>query len=195
MQQQQGQDSFVDTELSTAWMPLDGLIQLWAAFGNDACDGPRTAAVLHATSQAFAALAEERIAFRHYTMTCARRPQQVPLQHRGRVWTAEDGKPAEPIPTEQGSPIEALYRAATHWLGVADLLEQYATHWCQEDEALQHDLRVLMVHARSQRLRVWTIAQHLLQEEVTRARKQYGIITDLLGDESEDDAGTERKKR
>ena len=175
---QQQQDSFVNTDPSLAWMPLDGLIQLWAAFGNDACDSSQTAA-LQATSQAFAALAEERLAFRHYTTICARRQQQFP----------------PPLYREQGSPIEALQRAATHWLEVARLLEHYATHWCQEDEGLQHDLLVLMVDARSQRLRVWTIAQHLLWEEVAGSRKQYGIITDLNDNENKDVAGTEGKKR
>ncbi len=189
------QDSYVDTDLSSAWMPLDGLIQLWAAFGNNACDGPQTVPVLQATSQAFAALAQERLAFRHYTMMCARRQPPLPPQNQERAWATDDGKLAEPTPSGQGSPIEALQRAAAHWLEAGDFLEQYATHCCQEDESLQHDLRVLMVHARSQRLRVWTIAQHLLQEEVTHARKQYGVLTDLLDDESEDHARTEEKKR
>ncbi len=177
--EQQLQDSFVNTDASMPWMPLDGLIQLWAAFGNDACDSSQTAA-LQATSQAFAALAVEGLAFRYYTTICARRQQQFPPPlYREQVWTGYDGKLAGPIISEQGSPIEALQRPAAHWLEVARLLEHYATHWCQEEEALQHDLLVLMVDARSQRLRVWTIAHHLLWEEVAGFRKQYGIITDL----------------
>lgn len=189
------QDSFIDTDLSTLWMPLDGLIQLWVAFGNEASDVPQTADVLHATSKAFAALAEERIAFRHYTIAHTQPQQQLPSQFRERASTVDTERPGEPALRAQSSPIEALQQAATHWLEVAGYLEHYATHWCQEDEALQHDLRVLMVHALSQRLRVWTIAQHLLQEEVTDYRKHYGIITDLIDGESEDDAGTEGKER
>jgi len=192
---QQQKDSFVNTDPSIAWMPLDGLIQLWAAFGNDACDSSQTAA-LQATSQAFAALAEERLAFRHYTTICARRQQQfAPPLNRGQVWTADDGKLAGPILTEQGSPVEALQQAAAHWLEAARLLEHCATHCCQEDEGLQHDLLVLMVDARSQRLRVWTIAHHLLWEELAGSRKQYGIITDLNDNENKDVAGTEGKKK
>ena len=190
---QQQQDSFESTDPSLVWMPLDGLIQLWAAFGNAACDNSQTAA-LQATSQAFAALAEERLAFRHYTTICARRRQEFPPSlYREQV--AGSGKLTGSILTEQGSPIEALQRAATHWLEVARLLEHYATHWCPGDEALQHDLLVLMVDARSQRLRVWTIAQHLLWEEVAGSRKHYGVITDLGDNENKDSVGPEGKKR
>ena len=44
------------------WMPLDELIELWAAFGHAA----RSAEALKATSFAFAALAHERAAL-HFT--------------------------------------------------------------------------------------------------------------------------------
>lgn len=194
MQQHQPQDSFADADPSHAWMPLDGLIQLWAAFGNDACDGPETAAALQATSQAFAALAEERLAFRQYTLLRAQCLVPPPPQNREEASPTDDGEPAELTISGQRSPIAPLQRAAAHWQEVGDSLVQYASHCCQEDDALQRDLRVLIVHVRSQRVRVWTIALCLLREEVAQARKRYGILTDFLDDEGENQASTEGKK-
>ena len=49
--------------LSTAWMPLDGLIQQWADFGAEATSAP----ALQATSAVFAALARETEALEHHT--------------------------------------------------------------------------------------------------------------------------------
>jgi hypothetical protein len=168
-------------------MPLDGLIQLWAAFGNDACEVPQSADALHATSQAFAALAQERAAFQPSIGTGTGQLHLLPVQPP-QVWTADDQRRGEEVFIEQGWSVTALHMAATHWLEVTRYLGQYAASCSQEDEAFQHDLRVFIAHARSQRLRVWTIAQHLLQEDATRYRAQYGIITDLL-DEDEDEGG------
>ena len=167
------------------WMPLDGLIQLWAIFGNDACEVPQSADVLHATSQAFAALAQERAAFQHYSdISTGHRRHPLPGP-RQRAWAAGDQGPGEKAFTGQGWTVAALHMAATHWLEVTRYLNQYATS-CPQDEALQHDLQVLIFHARSQRLRVWTIAQHLLQDDVTYYRKRYGITTDLLDDDDDE---------
>ena len=52
------------TTLSSAWMPLDGLIQEWGAFGAEhAITGP----ALHAVGMAFCALARETTARIYYT--------------------------------------------------------------------------------------------------------------------------------
>jgi hypothetical protein len=47
------------TVLSIAWMPLDGLIQEWGAFGEEQAS---TALALHAVGMAFCALARETTA-------------------------------------------------------------------------------------------------------------------------------------
>ena len=52
------------TVLSTAWMPLDGLIQVWGAFGAEQAS---TAPALHAVGMAFCALACETTARTSYT--------------------------------------------------------------------------------------------------------------------------------
>src|SRR5712691_11803770 len=46
------------SNLNTPWMPLEGLIEVWSAFGREAS----TSAALEATNHAFAALAAERTA-------------------------------------------------------------------------------------------------------------------------------------
>src|SRR3989442_702534 len=82
--------------LPCPWMPLDGLIQLWAIFSNDACEVPQSADVLHATSQAFAALAQERAAFQHYSDI-----------------STGDQRPGEKTFTGPGWTVAALHMAAT----------------------------------------------------------------------------------
>jgi len=52
------------TALSTAWMPLDGLIQQWGEFGAQKAS---TAPALHAVGMAFCALARETTACTYYT--------------------------------------------------------------------------------------------------------------------------------
>lgn len=51
--------------LSTAWMPLDGLIQEWGAFG---AEQTISAPALHAVGMAFCALARETTARTYYTV-------------------------------------------------------------------------------------------------------------------------------
>jgi len=53
-----------NTVLSTAWMPLDGLIQEWGTFG---AEHASTAPALHAVGMAFCALARETTARTYYT--------------------------------------------------------------------------------------------------------------------------------
>jgi hypothetical protein len=153
---------------------------LWATFGNDACEVPQSVDILHATSRAFEALAEERDAFRQYLETAPAR-HLLPLHRQHSQSAADRRREGDTACIDQRWTVTALHLAATHWSEVSRYLKQYAAS-CQTDEALQHDVRVLIAHARSQRLRVWTIAQHLLQEEVTSYRAQYGITTDLLDD-------------
>ena len=77
--------------LSTAWMPLDGLIQEWGAFGEDASTAP----ALHAVGMVFCALARETTARTYYTT----------------AWhTAEDGDL-----TDLEHTLEELLSARQYW--------------------------------------------------------------------------------
>src|SRR5712691_2312831 len=62
------------------WVPLDALADLWAAFGKEAT----TAAATSATSKAFAALAAERDALRHFNL--ARQEQRRSLVAPSSTW-------------------------------------------------------------------------------------------------------------
>ena len=58
----QPHDRLSDILLSTAWMPLDGLIQQWGRFGAEAI----STAALHAASATLSALAREMQAREHH---------------------------------------------------------------------------------------------------------------------------------
>ena len=135
---------------TTPWMPLDALLAQWAAFGGEAT----TAFATTATSQAFAALAEERAALHHYTTAYKERQRMTRVPSWAELFK------------EREWAINALSQAAAHWHDVASALERHASE-CLQDEATQQEIRTLIGQALEQRLRVWTIAQHLLAEQVT----------------------------
>ncbi len=130
-----------------SWIPLDELVALWTAFGQEAT----TASATRATSAAFAALAEEREALHVYNAI-------IEEQHRS-------AKGVQGVDRYQDS-IEALSLAADQWYTTAYALEEYAAQCIQGKESVQQDLCTLIGHTLAQRLRVWNIAQQLLMEQV-----------------------------
>jgi len=149
------------SSLNAPWMALDALIEQWGSFGKEAT----TAAATTATSKAFAALTEERTALRHYTLASKQQ-----WWNGGASWSE--------MFTEHECAIHALTQAAAHWFDVAYALECHVATCAQDDETTQQDLHALLVQALEQRLRVWTIAHHLLQERV--ARYQYYRAADVV---------------
>jgi len=123
---------------------------LWASFGKEAT----TPAATEATGQAFAALAAERAALRHYHST-----------HTDWRWDTDPPSGSDVFHAHEEA-IEALSAAAIHWRNVVSALERSGNEWPQE-ETIQQDIHALIGHALAERLRVWTIAQHLLAEQVT----------------------------
>ncbi len=130
------------------WMPLDELAAVWAAFGCQAS----TATAARATSEAFAAIAEERAALHTYTT--------IPTMQRS--WTS---RRTQVVALHQCS-IESLMQAATHWFAAACALQESIEQPVQENGVTHEHVQFLVGHTLAQRLRVWTIAQHLLAEQV-----------------------------
>jgi hypothetical protein len=137
------------------WVPLDDIAAVWAAFGREAT----TVAATKAASEAFAALAEERRALRS-VIEAAQGPTQEFSPWSGSFYKSERA-------------LEALSDAAMHWLAAAQEVEYHANQ-CSSDIRDQHHLQDLITQAFEQRLRVWTIAQHLLCEQMALYRAYYG---------------------
>ncbi len=127
--------------LNAPWIPLDALIERWAAFGKEAT----TVFATRATSTAFAALTEERTALRHYTAA-------------SKEWQYGVAACWSQMFNEHECAINALTQAAAHWFDVAYAIECHTATCSQADEVTQRDLYALLAHALEQRLRVWTIA-------------------------------------
>ena len=138
----------------TPWMPLDALVERWASFGRQT----GTAAATKATSEAFAAIAEEREALHAYN-------RLDKPQHTGQVHQAYQLNRHEYI-------LAALYKAATHWFNTACALEAYLE--CGSiDEAgttLEQDLYPLIGDVLEQRERVWCITLAIIREQVRSYR-------------------------
>jgi hypothetical protein len=135
-----------NTVLSTAWMPLDGLIQEWGAFG---AEHASTAPALHAVGMAFCALARETTARRYYTA----------------AWhTAED----EDL-TELAHALEELLHARHYWTDAMLSLELLLldTH---EEPASGDSLRSLLVEVMEQRARVALLVHQTQQEQLAAYR-------------------------
>jgi hypothetical protein len=141
------------------WMPLDGLIEGWATLSKKAT----TAAATKTISQAFAALTEERTALRHYTLACK--------EQRRRSLTTISWVEAL---HEQECAIDALTQAASFWLEAASSLEHCLTEADDPQEEMnQQEIRALISYALEQRMRVWTIAAHLVHEHLIWYRLSY----------------------
>jgi hypothetical protein len=135
-----------NTVLSTAWMPLDGLIQEWGAFG---AEQAITAPTLHAVGMAFCALARETTARRYYTA----------------AWhTAED----EDL-TELEHALEELLHARQYWTDAMFSLELLLLD-PHEEPAFQDSLHPLLVEVMEQRTRVALLIYQTQQEQLTAYR-------------------------
>jgi hypothetical protein len=130
------------TVLSTAWMPLDGLIQQWGAFGAELAS---TAPALHAVGMAFCALARETTACTYYTAT----------------WhTAEDGDL-----TDLENALEELLSARQYWTDAMLSLELLLLD-AREEPAFGESLRPLLVEVLEQRCRVALLIHQTQQEQL-----------------------------
>src|SRR5712691_11273367 len=134
------------TTLSSAWMPLDGLIQEWGAFGaENASTGP----ALHAVGMAFCALARETTARIYYTA----------------AWhTSEDGDL-----TELEHTLEELLSARQYWTDAMLSLELLLLDPHEEQE-FGESLRPLLVEVMEQRGRVALLIYQTQQEQLTAYR-------------------------
>jgi hypothetical protein len=131
--------------LSTAWMPLDGLIQEWGAFGEDASTAP----ALHAVGMVFCALARETTARTYYTT----------------AWhTAEDGDL-----TDLEHTLEELLSARQYWTDAMLSLELLLLD-PHEELAFGESLRTLLVEVMEQRVRVALLVHQTQQEQLTAYR-------------------------
>jgi hypothetical protein len=131
---------------STAWMPLDGLIQEWGAFGAEQAS---TAPTLHAVGMAFCALARETTARTSYTA----------------AWqTAEEGDL-----TELEHALEELLSARQYWTDVMLSLELLLLD-SNEEQTSQDSLRPLLVEVMEQRTRVALLIHQTQQEQLAAYR-------------------------
>jgi hypothetical protein len=135
------------TVLSTAWMPLDGLIQEWGEFGAEQAS---TAPALHAVGMAFGALARETTARSYYTA----------------AWhTAEDGDL-----TELEHALEELLQARQYWTDAMHALELLLLD-PREEPALQDSLRPVLVEVMEQRTRLALLIYQTQQEQLATYRR------------------------
>ena len=138
------------------WMPLDALVDLWAAYGKVAT----SIAACKAVSAAFTALAEEREALQD--------ANTLTKQHESSTGARFYGRPLPFI--SQELVLESLRQAAAHWFEAACALSQQAriplVYETLELLPPGLDLRTLIGSALLQRERVWAIAHALLVEQV-----------------------------
>jgi hypothetical protein len=135
-----------NTVLSTAWMPLDGLIQEWGAFG---AEHASTSPALHAVGMAFCALARETTARIYYTT----------------AWHAsEDGDL-----TDLEHALEELLHARQYWTDAMLSLELLLLD-PHEEPAFGESLHPLLVEVMEQRTRVALLIHQTQQEQLTAYR-------------------------
>jgi hypothetical protein len=137
------------------WIALDEIAAVWAAFAREAT----TPAAIKAASEAFAALAEERRALRSVIEAAQGPTREFSL------WSGSFHK--------RERALEALSDAAMHWLAAAQEVAYHANQ-CSLDMRDQLHLQDLITQAFEQRLRVWTIAQHVLCEQKTLCQRYDG---------------------
>ncbi len=132
--------------LSSAWMPLDGLIQEWCAFGVEQAS---TAPALHAVGMAFCALARETTARSYYTA----------------AWHAsEDGDL-----TELEHTLEESLHARQYWTDAMLSLELLLLE-SNEEQTSQESPRTLLVEVMEQRGRVALLVHQTQQEQLAAYR-------------------------
>jgi hypothetical protein len=129
--------------LSTAWMPLDALVQEWATFGAQATDAP----ALTATGMAFLALSWETSA----------------LHHRTRAYQHQQRGLRRSAVRDLGQAMQDLTHATKHWSQVVLWLERLANDERSPAEDLE-PVRELMRQVLSQQQRVWTLMQQVQED-------------------------------
>jgi hypothetical protein len=135
-----------NTVLSTAWMPLDGLIQEWGAFGADQAS---TAPALHTVGMVFCALARETTARTYYTA----------------AWhTSQDGDL-----TDLEHNLEELLSARQYWTDAMLSLELLLLD-SNEEQAFGESLHSLLVEVLEQRVRVALLIHQTQQEQLAAYR-------------------------
>ncbi len=135
------------TALSSAWMPLDGLIQEWGAFGAEQASA---APAQHAVGMAFCALARETTARSYYTA----------------AWHAsQDGDL-----TELEHALEELLQARQYWTDAMLSLELLLLDG-NEEQTSQESLRCLLVEVMEQRARVALLIYQTQQEQLASYRR------------------------
>ena len=141
------QQDVLSSVIVSAWMPLDGLIEQWGCFGSEATTLP----ALYATSQAFAALAQEMEA----------------LEQRVEIHRSRQGMDA----TNLESCLDALMQAWQHWTETIHSLERLVLGE-QKTNADRHAMVSFLTEAMEQRLRVSRLIQEVAQEQLTIARER-----------------------
>jgi hypothetical protein len=136
-----------NTVLSTAWMPLDGLIQEWGKFG---AEHTSTAPALHAVGMAFCALSRETTARTYYTA----------------AWHIEEDEDL----TELEHTLEELLQARQYWTDAMISLELLLLD-PHEELAFQDILRPLLAEVMEQRTRVALLIYQTQQEQLTAYRR------------------------
>jgi hypothetical protein len=132
--------------LSTAWMPLDGLIQQWGTFGEDVITAP----ALHTVGMAFCALAREITARTYYTAAW----------HESQDGDLTDLEPA----------LEELSSARQYWTDAMLSLELLLLD-PREEQEFGESLRHLLVEVLEQRARVALLVHQTQQEQLTAYRR------------------------
>jgi hypothetical protein len=129
--------------LSTAWIPLDGLIQQWGAFGAEQAS---TASALHSVGMAFCALARETTARAYYTA----------------AWQESQ----EGDLTDLEHTLEELLHARQYWTDAMLSLELLLLD-TNEEPTFQGSLRTLLIEVMEQRTRVALLIHQTQQEQLT----------------------------
>jgi hypothetical protein len=149
-------------ERPAPWMPLEGLVDLWAAYGKEASSTEE----FQATSAAFAALAEEREAFRLNSALHS---------NRQRLGGSSSPDITLHLTSLHQEILAHLTEAVTHWFEAACALSteaQMSPTTSQVTGQPPHDLEALIGSTLVQRERVWTISLALLTEQVLRYHNQ-----------------------
>ena len=142
------QQNMPSTGFVSAWMPLEGLIEQWGCFGSEATTVP---ALFYATSQAFAALAQEMKA----------------LEQRREAYRSPQGMEA----TDLESCLVALMQAWQCWTEAIYSLERLVPGERKMD-ADSHAITSFLTEALEQRLRVSMLIQEIEHEQLTLSREK-----------------------
>jgi len=128
------------------WAALDELVDVWIAFSCEQLTAPAARAI----SAAFAAIAQERETLHLLTAEKHVRPTTN----------------VEAIDWHHES-FECLVQAATHWYQAAFALTEGTMEYLYDQATTQRQVyHPLIKSALIQRLRVWAMAQQLMQEQV-----------------------------